>query len=480
MSRQFPPFGPFDDPITRLLRESESALKQFEDVMNPPGLQYLTDQIHGAQSLGGSGRHRDLFDEAPRQHTLALEVEKMQLLYDPISNVLGERMAREHALLSQINELSSVQSLRDHITGLDRTPLDLAAEQAGIRQAFLDQIDGVGGFAGLARQIAADLDNGALSRADRIALSAREDIRAARNLFGKSVFEALDHRSELLRAMDAIRSPEQTLASLAVASISFDELRAPDSFAAVGAASFAASDLFARRQLLSDEFNSHVDRFFGDWSRIEQLPTAYPTDPGARREVIEEIEADEDLLDVDADEAASIIEESLITQDGVPVLVLGRPTGFVLVKDPGEATYALLARFERKIRGKVVAVMTAKFGENWIEEKCSDLLPEWRSKREDEIRANLEPCPLIDYSTLSELTEIVTRYWTDGFAIDGKKARVISQPLHALTPLRNRTFHARPVTSEILFGVINNVRKIEPWLRSLTHKSRMRMRAEAS
>ncbi|MBC6404015.1 MAG: hypothetical protein GDA39_08395 [Hyphomonadaceae bacterium] len=338
--------------------------------------------------------------------------------------------------------LENLAALTRPVAGLQPFFIDHVTKQLTAQQTLLDSVERMGGMT-----------------------HALDRLRDPEKLFGPSLPDVLARRSGLSAAMDAFRTPDETLASLISATRGLDGIRSPDSFAAVGAAGFAAGDLLSRGNLFGDEFSARIDTFFGDWTRINRLPDNYPDDPGVRREVIREIKADGDLPDVDTHEAAAIIRESLKDKDGNPVTVLGLPTGLVMPTDPGKAAFTLLVGLERLVRDKVVTVMREKFGENWVEDKCADFLPDWRKRSEDEVGAGLPPGQIIEYSTLHELGEIITKYWDHGFAIAGRKPRIISRPVSALIPLRNRVCHAREVNSEILFGVIHNVRKLEPWLR---------------
>ena len=394
-----------------------------------------------------------------------------ELLEGPTGRILRdleeqERMRRLVCPDGPFNELAHVYSVHDQlraVLGPNRSLVDFVAERQGLLDTYKNAIDAAGGPTALRRLADQATGVGDVLGQHPIGshADAFENARSMIAILGVSDVLAEDR----YRALGAFARPERdALAAIGAAASHFEALSAASSFARVGSAMAAAEAAFASNSILGAAYNDVIDPFFGDWTRVNALPDEYGADIGARREIVREIDADEALLDVETEEAAALIDESAVDENGAPVLVFGRPSGIIVADDPARAAFALISETERRYRARVARVMSAAFGASWLREKHPELAKEWAGRREEDEKEGLPVEPLIQYSTFYELNGIVTSHWTVGFAGDARKPRQVTAPFSALNPHRRHTMHSRLVTPEQLVGIWTNIRKIEPWL----------------
>ena len=96
------------------------------------------------------------------------------------------------------------------------------------------------------------------------------------------------------------------LSLIASASSQFASLVNQQSFITVGAAVTAAGRALSDDNIIRHDHGKVIDSFFGDWSHLSQLPEDYGQDKDVRRETLQEVDADEALLDVSTEEAAAL------------------------------------------------------------------------------------------------------------------------------------------------------------------------------
>ena len=123
------------------------------------------------------------------------------------------------------------------------------------------------------------------------------------------------------------------LSLIASASSQFDTVRNQASFARVGAAVTAAGRALSDEHIRRRGNSKAIDGFFGDWTRVTQLPEGYGRDEGVRRETLQEVKADRALLDVSTEEAAALFSQSSFSANGMPIVLLGEPIGLVITQD---------------------------------------------------------------------------------------------------------------------------------------------------
>ena len=254
------------------------------------------------------------------------------------------------------------------------------------------------------------------------------------------------------------------LSLIASASSQFDTIRDQESFARVGAAVIAAGRALSNKNILRCDNSRAIDGFFGDWTRVTQLPEAYGCDEGARRETLQEVKADDALLDVSTEEAAALFSQSSFSSDGMPILLLGEPIGLVITRDPDDISARILRRTERKLRAIVDQIFRKNHGDNWPAELMPKRAVSWSKKRQIDEQNDLPTHSLIHYAEFSELPDILNKNWTGNFSGRGSKAKKVTSRIRALIPHRNYEFHSRPVTAEQLLTIVYSVRILEPFL----------------
>ena len=252
------------------------------------------------------------------------------------------------------------------------------------------------------------------------------------------------------------------LSLIASASSQFDTVRNQASFARVGAAVTAAGRALSDEHIRRRGNSRAIDGFFGDWTRVTQLPEGYGRDEGARRETLQEVKADGALLDVSTEEeAAALFTQSSFSANGMPIVLLGEPIGLVITQDQDDIATRLLRRTERALHALVDRIFRKKYGENWP----ADLMPEcavsWSQKQKNDKQNNLPVHNLIHYAEFSELPDILNKHWSGNFAGLGSTAKKVTSRIRALISHRNYEFHSRPVTAEQLLTITYSVRMLE-------------------
>ena len=254
------------------------------------------------------------------------------------------------------------------------------------------------------------------------------------------------------------------LSLIASASTRLHTIRDQESFARVGTAVIAAGLALSDENIGRRDHSKAIDSFFGDWGRLTQLPEGYGHDEGVRRETLQEVEADEALLDVSTEEAAALFSQSSFSASGIPIVLLGEPIGLVVTRDPDDVAARLIRRTERALRGRIDRAFRAKHGDNWPAVLMPERAASWSKKREIDEENNLPLHDLVYYAEFSELADILKGYWSDSFAGRGPTLKKVMSRIRALSPHRNYEFHSRPVTAEQLLTIAYCVRMLEPFL----------------
>lgn len=111
--------------------------------------------------------------------------------------------------------------------------------------------------------------------------------------------------------------------------------------------------------------------------------------------------------------------------------------------------YALLRRFEIKMRRFIDSAMSAAFGDEWYEQQVpSNRLEQWRSKRDKEIAKGLPEQRLINYADFTDYKIIIenNENWQRVFQPVFCSKEEVQESLVRLYPVRIATMHARSVT----------------------------------
>lgn len=114
-----------------------------------------------------------------------------------------------------------------------------------------------------------------------------------------------------------------------------------------------------------------------------------------------------------------------------------------------EAAYTRLLRFEIALRRSIVTVMTATFGDRWMERQLpANMLDRWTEKREKAINAGDEPGPLVDYADFTDYLPIIEKKdnWKQVYQHIFSRPEDIKESLQRLYPVRVATAHARIIT----------------------------------
>lgn len=113
--------------------------------------------------------------------------------------------------------------------------------------------------------------------------------------------------------------------------------------------------------------------------------------------------------------------------------------------------YALLLRFERKLREYIDAQMTQQFGSDWERHRChgnGKIYELWVKKREKAVQSGFKPERLIQYADFTEYADLITKAdnWDQVFKTAFLREESVRESLHRLGPVRICTMHGRPIT----------------------------------
>lgn len=119
--------------------------------------------------------------------------------------------------------------------------------------------------------------------------------------------------------------------------------------------------------------------------------------------------------------------------------------------DRAENAFAILHRFEIKLRRFIEDVMEKEFGSKWMKQQLPPtMLTSWKDKKEKSIKAGHLEFPLIDYADFSEYKIIIAKQdnWDRVFKhIFGRKEDVL-ESFQRLFPIRIATMHAHMITND--------------------------------
>ncbi|WP_155838210.1 Swt1 family HEPN domain-containing protein [Hyphomonas beringensis] len=380
------------------------------------------------------------------------QMEHQRRLWDGLGGV--------RAMLDEVERARNAAStVLGHHGGLSRYVEDL---QLG-RDRYKDILSTLGGVDGLRHAL--ELASAQERQFDLVERGGLADAAAGATAMIASLSAANALKEARFAVLHQYARPEtDSLASIGAAASHFQTLHDTTSFARLGFAIDAASGAFVADRLTDLDYRTILDPFFGDWTRIEKLPAAYGSDPGARREVLEEVDADEAFLHVSTEEVVALVEETSLDSEGVPITLMGEPVGIVLTQDPDDAAARIIRRVERALRARIVRVLAAKHGEGWLEALMPDRAEAWAQKRSDDRRHGLTTHGLIEYSDFADLATIIDKRWNDGFAGQFSKSSKVTSRIRALAPHRNYEFHSRAVTPEQLICILQAALELQAFL----------------
>lgn len=118
----------------------------------------------------------------------------------------------------------------------------------------------------------------------------------------------------------------------------------------------------------------------------------------------------------------------------------------------GEVVFSSLAgdwmrAAEIKLRFFVVAALREHFGEDWMAQLPPDLVPQWTSSRDRQVKAGRPEYALFHYANLGDWHKIINRHWPNIFSPVFFKRTYLETTFEQLLPLRNEDGHHRPTAS---------------------------------
>jgi hypothetical protein len=108
-------------------------------------------------------------------------------------------------------------------------------------------------------------------------------------------------------------------------------------------------------------------------------------------------------------------------------------------------------RFERDIRDAINTLMSAEFGESWIERQTpGDMADKWKEKKAKAMKQRETEQPLIAYADFSDYLPIIERgdNWSRIFKTVFNRKSDVQESFVRLFPIRICTMHARIITQE--------------------------------
>jgi hypothetical protein len=113
-----------------------------------------------------------------------------------------------------------------------------------------------------------------------------------------------------------------------------------------------------------------------------------------------------------------------------------------------------ICNLESRIRALIVIRLENQYGENWLSRISPEKIARWEEMREKDqstfkdYEHGKSKLPLLDYSYLGDLLEIINRYWNlfaDVFGGDKHSKRELQNKLQAIIRIRNPLAHNREV-----------------------------------
>jgi len=376
---------------------------------------------------------------------------------------LLRRVGIDESILTELGRADAAREQLARAAGASSLVAEILTQRRTILDTYRDAFDVIGGASELKKLSQQGTSaTGALDLPQISSMTA--ELAEARSTLALPGVSDVLSESRFCDLGVFARAERETLAAIGAAASQFDVLSAAASFSRLGTAMDAAAAALSAERLASVDYRAVIDPFFGDWTRIDRLPSTYGRDSGARREVIQEIGADDAFLGVDVEEAAALLEESSFDDPGTPVAVLGEPIGLFVAGDPDDVAARLIRRVERALRARIAHVLKRKHGPKWETAVMPERAQSWSEKRAEDEKKGLPIHELIQYSEFPELAMIITERWNDGFAGAVAKASKVTSRIYALAPHRNYEFHSRPVTPEQLIGIVYAVRELEAFL----------------
>ena len=379
------------------------------------------------------------------------------------SNFIANEMQRNAPLLKTIDSIAP--EVLDATQSISERYASLCEPHSSISSPLW--FEGQGEFASAVQKVNEMTASNPLNLLDAVSNNVFSgEVITSQALLREKLAEVIRASEQFGPLSKFIPPPEQAFAVISRAAVQSASLTNALSFAEVGFAVTAAANLFKEQMYTGGEYDPFLDPFFGDWSRIDQLPVLYGIDHSCRREVFEEIGADDALFDLNAGEASVIVRETSFALNGVPLEIFDEAIGLEIVQDPDDIACRLIRKAERKIRQFIDLILTARYGPEWPRSLMPDRAEEWEARRQIDARQGLKVYRLIEYADFPELASIIKDRWQDGFAGKAKKPSSVTKLIHALAPHRNYEFHSRPVTPEQLIAIVQLAFKIESWLNS--------------
>lgn len=125
--------------------------------------------------------------------------------------------------------------------------------------------------------------------------------------------------------------------------------------------------------------------------------------------------------------------------------------------------YAILLRFERKVRGFISDAMYASFGEHWMKRQLPQgMLDKWMEKKETAERNGADSLPPIEYADFTDYKSIIERKdnWDRVFSQYFGRKEDIRESFQRLSPVRIATMHSRIVTLDDQLLLLVETRRI--------------------
>jgi hypothetical protein len=186
----------------------------------------------------------------------------------------------------------------------------------------------------------------------------------------------------------------------------------------------------------------------GDWRDVTVLPTTIFDNVLARDEYYVDLGFDQSLTDFTAeafDETSKLAGLATDRADDEPE----DDEEYGLLRT--NRAHHLLMRFERDIREAINILMTAEFGESWIERQTpGEMADEWKKKKIKAMEKGEPDQPLVAYADFTDYIKIIERAdnWSRIFKAVFSRKSDVQESFVRLFPIRICTMHSRIITLE--------------------------------
>lgn len=200
------------------------------------------------------------------------------------------------------------------------------------------------------------------------------------------------------------------------------------------------------------------EALLGNWHTQPSLPPRFWSDRQTRREMYREADVDEGLIEAEPSTALELMVESGLVsgfRDEAGIVALfpfGNDTISIRAPEISVKAFGLIYCFESMLRTYVGNKLRPLHGPEWFKKAASNVFGKTKQVRKTALQSGESQKPLIDYTTLGELSEVIqiNENWNAVFGdvfLDKETFRV---DMRRVIALRNNNNHTREIDGVLL------------------------------